>query len=106
MLLPALTRAIESQARTEAQFDLMQIGLSVEQYHAQNGTYPTTLDAIAPSIGGAVPVDPFTGQPYHYQLSSGGFLLYSVGANGVDDRGTQDYRKGDIVWRGVPKNEQ
>ena len=105
MLLPGLMRVIEAQARLEVQLDLVQIGLSVEQYHAQNGAYPATLDAIAPSIGGGIPVDPFTGQPYRYQVSSGGFLLYSVGADLTDDGGVFDYRKGDIVWRGVPKNE-
>ena len=104
ILLPALTRAIESQARLEAQIDLMQMGISVEQYHASTGNYPATFDVISPSLGGSVPVDTFTGEPYHYQLSGGGFLLYSVGSNLTDDNGTFDFRKGDIVWRGVPKN--
>ena len=104
ILLPALTRAIEAQARVEAEIDLMQIGISVEQYHASTGDYPATLDVISPSLGGSVPVDTFTGQPYHYQLSGGSFLLYSVGSNLTDDGGTFDFRKGDIVWRGTPKN--
>jgi Tfp pilus assembly protein PilE len=100
-LLPALTRAAEAQARNEAQLDLLQIGLSIEQYHARNGTYPTTLDAIASDVGGRVPVDPFTGQPYVYKPSGGSFLLYSVGSNAVDDGGKYDYITGDLVWRGV-----
>jgi len=104
MLLPALTRAIEAQARVEAEIDLMQIGISVEQYHASTGNYPATLDAISSSLGGSVPVDPFTGEAYHYQLSGGSFLLYSVGSNLTDENGMFDFRKGDIVWRGVPKN--
>jgi hypothetical protein len=104
ILLPALTRAIEAQARVEAEIDLMQIGISVEQYHASTGNYPATLDALSPSLGGSVPVDPFTGEAYHYQLSAGSFLLYSVGSNLTDDGGRFDFRKGDIVWRGVPKN--
>jgi hypothetical protein len=79
-LLPALTRAAQAQANAEAQLDLFQMGLSIEQYHARNGTYPATLDAIASDVGGRVPVDPFTGQPYIYKPSGGGFLLYSVGS--------------------------
>ena len=106
ILLPALTRAIEAQARVEAEIDLMQIGISVEQYHASTGNYPATLDALSPSLGGSVPVDPYTGEAYRYQLSGGGFLLYSVGSNLTDDGGTFDFRKGDIVWRGMPKNEK
>jgi len=99
--LPSLTRAVEAQARNEAQLDLLQMGLSIEQYHVRNGTYPTTLDAIASDVGGRVPVDPFTGQPYIYKPSGRSFLLYSVGSNAVDDGGKYDYRTGDIVWRGV-----
>ena len=105
--LPGLMRALEAQASNEAMLDLMQIGISIEQYHANTGSYPATLDAIAPSLGGSVPVDPFTGESYHYQLSGGSFLLYSVGSNLTDDGGgTFDFRKGDIVWRRMPKNEQ
>ncbi len=99
--LPSLTRAVEAQARNEAQLDLFQMGLSIEQYHARNGAYPTTLDAIASDVGGRVPVDPFTGQPYIYKPSGDSFLLYSVGSNAVDDGGKFDYRTGDLVWRGV-----
>jgi Tfp pilus assembly protein PilE len=104
LLLPALTRAIESQARVEAELNLMQIGISVEQYHASTGNYPATLDMISPSLGGSLPVDPFTGESYHYQLSGGSFLLYSVGSNLTDDGGTFDFRKGDIVWRREPRS--
>ena len=100
-MLPFLTRAAESQARTEANLGLLRVGLSLEQYHMQNGTYPTTLDAVASGLGGSVPVDPFTGQPFVYKPSGGSFLLYSVGVNAVDDGARFDYMTGDIVWRGV-----
>ena len=100
IMLPALTRTLEAQAMNEARLDLMQIGLSLEQYRARTGTLPDTLDPIASSLGGAVPVDPFTGTPYVYRPSGGGFLLYSVGRNQTDDGGRQESRTGDIVWRG------
>ena len=105
MLLPALTRTGEAQARNEACMDLMRLGVAVEQYHAQNGRYPQTLDAVAPTLGGAVPLDPYTGRPYVYQASAGAFSLSSArgsvvpaatrsGAVGVIDA------NGNIVWRG------
>ncbi len=100
MLLPALTHAIEAQARNEAWLDLMCLGLSVEQYHDRTGAYPASLDAVASYVGGRVPVDPFTGTSYHYEPSGSGFLLYSVGRNLVDDGGRQSIRDGDMVWRG------
>jgi len=100
MLLPALARACQAQARHEALLDLMQIGLLVEQYKARKGSYPATLDAIAADLGGSLPVDPFTGEGYRYKLSGDSFLLYSVGQNCVDDGGAHDPMNGDIVWRG------
>jgi hypothetical protein len=96
-LLPAITRVGQSQAVHETRMDLMRVGLAVEQYHAQNGAYPETLEQVAPTLGGAAPLDPFTGQPYGYQPSGGSFLLYgAVGRphwQGADDQGR-------LVWRG------
>jgi hypothetical protein len=97
--LPTI-RACQAQARHEAALDLMQMGLVLEQYHAQRGLYPETLDAIAPSLGGSLPADPFTGEPYQYRPSDDGFLLYSVGSNLADNGGRHEYGQGDIVWRG------
>jgi len=88
------------QARHEAVLDLMQMGLLIEQHKAQHRSYPPTLDAIASDLGGSLPVDPFTGEEYHYRRSEGDFVLYSVGLNLVDDGGTHNFREGDIVWRG------
>ncbi|MBI5091089.1 MAG: hypothetical protein HZB26_01435 [Candidatus Hydrogenedentes bacterium] len=110
-LLPDLTRRIAAQARDEAFLALTRVGLALELYHAQNGAYPTSLDAIAPILGGHVPVDPFTGQPLGYKPSGQSFVLYSVGQDLVDDGGKPgyndggglDYRTGDIVWRAQPK---
>ena len=90
-----------AQAEHEARLDLMQMGLLVEQYQVQQGSCPETLDVIAPGLGGSVPVDPFTGEPYRYEPSGDTFLLYSVGQNMTDDGGTYDSSDGDLVWRGT-----
>ena len=103
-LLPALTRAAESQARHEAQLGLIQVGLAVELYHAQNGEYPRTLDQVAPTLGGTIPLDPFTGQAYVYEPSGGSFVLYSAMGSAVDMGGRSRPQsmdeQGNIVWRG------
>jgi hypothetical protein len=84
--------------------DLMQLGLAIEQYRVENGEYPTTLDQVAPLSGGAIPIDPFTGQPYVYQLSGGSFLIYSATASLVDADRARRFagadEQGNIVWRG------
>ena len=99
--MPQLDAAFRAQAAHEAQLGLMQIGLLVEQYRAQRGSYPDSLDAIAPSLGGSLPLDPFTGEQYLYYPSGDICLLYSVGRNLVDDGGTLTHHSGtgDLVWR-------
>jgi hypothetical protein len=101
ILVPGLVRVCEVQARHEAMLDLARLGLLIERYKAKNGSFPGTLDDIAAELGGSVPVDPFTGRPYHYRPSEDTFLLYSVGRNLRDDGGRHDFVGGDIVWRGI-----
>jgi len=83
----------EQQAWHEAEIDLAQMGLLLEYYQAQHGSHPENLASIRGDLGGELPVDPFSGEPYHYRPSGETFFLYSVGP----DRGG---RQGDIVWRG------
>jgi len=75
--------------------------LSLRQYVRGNGTYPDRLDALVPSYLEDVPIDSFSGDPLIYRRDGAGFVLYSVGANLVDDNGvfTGRYWEGDIVWR-------
>jgi len=103
MLTGAFRGASASQARHEAQLDLMQMGLVLEQYQADHGSYPDTLDAIAPRLEWSLPVDPFSGEQYHYRRTGDSFRLYSVGRNLTDDGGIVDTRStslGDLLWRG------
>lgn len=99
MLLPGYMGLLKMQALSEASRDLTRIGLLVEEYAAQHGTYPQTLDEIAPDLGGAVPIDPLSGKPFRYLADNESFLLYGVGMNLVDDAGTPNRRDGDLVWR-------
>lgn len=81
--------------------DLLQRGLLIELFCAENGHYPQSIQAIAAGLGGSVPVDLFSGEPYHYVVRGDTFLLYSVGHNRQDDGGSiHDPIQGDIVWRG------
>lgn len=89
-----------TQAVHEATIDLFRMGLLIEQHYTEHGSYPASLDVLARALGGAVPLDPFSGEPYQYVVSDDGFLLYSVGGNQVDDGGVHDQANGDWVWRG------
>ena len=103
MTAPNCTHYAERQANHEAQMGLMQIGLAVEQYQMQHGECPETLEQIAPTLGGTLPLDPFTGQPFVYEPRDDGFTLYSARGSVIDPvnrrmaNGTD--AQGNIVWR-------
>ena len=60
------------------------VGLSVA------GVYAATENGQMKRSWYGMPVDPFTGEPYHYRTTDDGFLLYSVGQNLTDDNGRHD----------------
>ena len=99
-MLPAIVRIQQARAQSESTADVARVGIALEMYRQERGSYPDRLDAVASYLGGSVPVDTFTGKPFHYTPQGGTFLLYSVGRNLTDDRGRHDLRDGDIVWRG------
>lgn len=101
MMLPALGRAMQAQARLEAMLDLAQLGLATEQFRDATGNLPPALGVVQEYLPGALPLDPFTGDPYVYRPTDPGFLLYSVDQNLTDDGGRHDPGDADIVWRGV-----
>ncbi|MBI1348689.1 hypothetical protein GC163_20645 [bacterium] len=81
-------RLMERQARVRQDFTV--IGLSLVAYRDTHGKYPERLSELAPSPLSMLPVDPHSGQPYHYKRSAnGGALLTSWGANLLDHAGQQ-----------------
>jgi hypothetical protein len=58
---------------------------------------------LVPEFLPAVPVDPADGQPLRYRAAAaGGFTLYSVGEDGVDDGGNPTNRQpasGSLYWQ-------
>jgi hypothetical protein len=54
--------------------------LAVEKQRIETGELPDQLDA-------GLPLDPFTGQPLRYKKRTQGYIVYSVGKDGVDDGG-------------------
>ena len=90
----------QALARTQAQQQLLLLGVAIESYENEHGAYPTSLNAVQGQANGASIIDPFTGAPFHYTLVGNGFELYSVGRNLEDDGGRHNANDGDIVWRG------
>jgi hypothetical protein len=69
---------------------LAQIALALRAYKNVSGTYPETLDSVAPGLTPGVNADPFTGDGFLYRSTGDAALLYSIGADRHDDGGTQD----------------
>jgi len=85
--MPYEEAAFESQDRTHIRESLGQLGFALAAYHADHATYPDSLGFLAPKYVSRVPNDLYTEQPLRYRREGAGFLLYSVGQNGVDDGG-------------------
>ena len=76
------TVAAETQAR------LATTALAVRRYQLVHQRPPPKLDDLVPKFLPHVPVDPMDGKPLRYRTqANGGFLLYSIGLDGVDDGG-------------------
>jgi hypothetical protein len=62
--------------------------IALKRYQLRHGAFPKELGALAPEFLPAVPRDPVDGKPLRYHLNPDGtFLLYSIGADGIDDGG-------------------
>jgi hypothetical protein len=77
------------EPRYRSTIELLKCELAIRAFKLTHGWLPDSLQMLVPEVLPAVPVDPFdsTGGPLHYRVTDEGYDLYSVGLNGVDDRG-------------------
>ena len=62
-----------------------------------HGRLPGPLDELAPRYLEAVPADPFDGRPLRYKRLENGYVIYSIGSNGIDDGGQERKRKNRVT---------
>ena len=88
MILPALDRPFEKFAMHETGVRCAKTALALELYRQENGgKSPPELNALLPKFLAKVCVDPFTGMALRYRPMSQGYMVYSVGADLVDNGG-------------------
>jgi hypothetical protein len=94
MLLPGLQGVAQRFARFEARRRAAATAIAVERFRlAHDGHLPATLDELKPQFLTEVPKDPFDGQPLRFKPLATGFVVYSIGANRVDDGGKERGKK-------------
>jgi hypothetical protein len=64
--------------------------MAVKRYRLAHGAWPADLAALVPAYLMEVPKDPLDGQPLRYRRTPDGAVVYSVGKDLADDRGTLD----------------
>jgi hypothetical protein len=108
MTVMAYTKTVTKFAVVQTQNDLARVACALERYRLAQGSYPDSLDILAPQYIEKIPLDVINGQPLHYhRTANGSFVLYSVGWNETDDggqivfnkAGSIDREKGDWVWQ-------
>lgn len=87
LLKPAEDSTVLADKRTEAMLRLLIAELALRAYRLDHEEDPAHLVALVPAILAAVPSDPFTGRPLVYLKTPGGYRLYSLGPDGLDDGG-------------------
>lgn len=87
MLLPSFERAQASCERYLGERDGTEVAIALEMYKRRHGSYPASLEALAPQWLPEIPVDRITGDPIKYRLINGRPVVYSVGADRIDDGG-------------------
>lgn len=87
MRLPAISKLWDRFARSEAETAMARMALALERHLLDHGALPGSLHELVPACLPAVTEDPFSGQPLRYRRLDHGYVLYSVGPDGVDDGG-------------------
>jgi type II secretory pathway pseudopilin PulG len=107
LVVPALQKVQSAADRTEQTQRNLHIAFALAAYRADMGRYPARLDELAPKYLPKVPGDLFSGGPLIYRPTEAGYLLYSVGANGLDEDGrwTDDDPRGDDIRVRMPVAE-
>ncbi|MBP3954617.1 hypothetical protein J8F10_04875 [Gemmata sp. G18] len=104
LLLPAAYKVTDAADRAQQGFDTTMVAYALAWYQRVNGRYPDSLAKLAPTYLSAVPGDLFSGKELIYRPNAHGFLLYSVGVNGVDDgtHGKDSKPPGDDIIVRIP----
>lgn len=103
----SIRSSIEKTTVTQTQVNQTLTACALERYRIAHGSYPASLDALAPEYLAKLPNSPITGKPMNYSLKPDGtFLLWSPGwtLKSLGGKAGEFPGEGDIVWgQSLPK---
>ncbi len=73
-----LNTCFESTGQVTAQTRMMALAVALERYRRANGNLPAKLAELAPRFVSEVPLDPYTGKSFRYDVHDGGYVLYTL----------------------------
>ena len=81
-----LTAAWEAADQSAVHTAFVQTGLALAAYHAEHDRYPKRLEELTPKFARNLPTDVYTDhKSLRYRPAEDGYVLYSVGPNGIDE---------------------
>lgn len=93
MLLPSLSRATLLGERAKADLALLRAVVAVRLHMSkQKALPPPDLETIIEELPEGALLDPFSGNAVRYLTTDDGWIVYSVGPNGIDDGGVKGER--------------
>jgi len=105
LFMPAFDHAEANYLAAHTHAQQAQTACALERFRRAQNTYPEGLAALVPAHLPAIPKDVMDGGPLRYRRTAdGGYELWSLGVNRVDDQAATDPRKSqrdqpDWVWR-------
>lgn len=88
ILLPVFDQARFSEVRAVTMNRLLLLSLALRAFQAERGRYPERLHELAPGYLRKLPADDFAPNgTFRYRRKASGYLLYSLGPDGMDDGG-------------------
>jgi len=85
-LFPAFTNTARKSLRIATEQDLLRVALAIEHYRVNKKISPATLNQLIPSVTEDALIDPYDGRRYRYLTNNVGYVVYSVGIDGIDNQ--------------------
>ncbi len=87
MMFPASLKLQDAEDRSRQRYRNLRVALALERFQRAEGSYPASVSQLSPSFLKQIPGDIFTGKALVYRKTKAGYVLYSLGPNGVADSG-------------------